>query len=175
MRYVGVGRRFLAFLIDWLLVGAVVAPFRPLDVIRQPGYYRFHVGAGGFLWPGLLSLAYFFMMEGLVGASLGKLVVGIRVVKEDGSKLDWSSAFIRTVARIVDAFPYFLPYLVGAISVWSSDPLRQRLGDRWANTVVVTAASLRPSTPPAPGPAASTGSAPAPPSPPLPAPPPARP
>lgn len=142
MRSVGVGRRFVALLVDGLLVGIVVAPFRPFDVVRSPGYYRFHVGAGGLFGPGLVWIAYFFVMEGLVGATLGKFVMGIRVVKEDGSRLDWSAALIRNVARIVDAFPYFLPYLVGAISVWSSDPLRQRLGDRWASTVVVTGASL---------------------------------
>ncbi len=45
------------------------------------------------------------------------------------------------MARIVDAFPYVFPYLVGAISVWAS-PNQQRLGDRWANTVVVTKESI---------------------------------
>jgi hypothetical protein len=43
----------------------------------------------------------------------------------------------------VDAFPYVLPYLVGAIAVWAS-PTQQRLGDRWANSVVVTKESMLP-------------------------------
>src|SRR5712691_12035704 len=120
-----------------------MAPFRPIgEIVHRPGYYRFHVGGGHLLWPGLVSIAYFFVMEGFAGATLGKFVVGIRVVKEDGSKLDWSSAFIRNIARFVDAFPYFLPYLVGAISVWTSTQTRQRLGDRWAHSVVVTKPSL---------------------------------
>ena len=64
-------------------------------------------------------------------------------MNEDGTKLGWRAAVVRNVARIVDAFPYVFPYLVGAISVWAS-PNQQRLGDRWANTVVVTKESMLP-------------------------------
>ena len=60
------------------------------------------------------------------------------------------------MARIVDAFPYVFPYLVGAISVWAS-PNQQRLGDRWANTVVVTKESIALPSGGVPGPAAAGG------------------
>jgi hypothetical protein len=46
------------------------------------------------------------------------------------------AAAVRNLARAVDAFPYVIPYLVGAIAVRSSDT-KQRLGDRWAKTVVI--------------------------------------
>lgn len=122
--YVGVGMRFLAYLIDGLIVGAVSGllfiPFRD-----APGAW------GGSI--GLLSILYFIVMEATQGATLGKMALGLRVVKTDGSPISWSESIIRNILRIVDGL---FAYLVGAILIWSS-PLRQRLGDRAAHTVVV--------------------------------------
>ena len=136
MRYVGVGRRFAAVLIDGVMLAIMSGPFAEFD--RGPGYFRISLTGGRLLVPGLIGLVYYFLLEGVAGATIGKFATGIRVVKEDGSKLDWSSAFIRNLARIVDAFPYFLPYLVGAIAVWVSKS-KQRLGDMAAHTIVVRA------------------------------------
>jgi uncharacterized RDD family membrane protein YckC len=135
MRYISVGRRFFALLIDAIVFGIASAPF--VQTTHRPGYYRFELTGGRAVVPFLLWLAYFIVMEASLGATLGKLAMGIRVVKPDGSKLDWGSAFIRNLARLVDAFPYAIPYLVGAIAVWSDPTRRQRLGDRWAHSVVV--------------------------------------
>jgi uncharacterized RDD family membrane protein YckC len=144
MRYISVGRRFVALLIDGIVLAIVVAPF--VETTRRPGYLRIElVGARGVV-PIILWLAYFVAMEGTIGATLGKLAMGLRVVKPDGSKLDAGSALIRNVARFVDGFPYVIPYLVGAIAVWSDGATRQRLGDRWGHSVVVERASV-----PAPG------------------------
>jgi uncharacterized RDD family membrane protein YckC len=181
MQYVRVGRRFVAIFIDSLVIGAIVAPFTPvIDVVHRSGYYHFHIGGHHLFWPGLAAIVYFTLFEGITGATLGKFLLGIRVVNEDGSKVTWSNSIVRNVSRLVDEFPYFIPYLVGAIAVWNS-PTRQRLGDRWAHTVVVTHASLmargsvtypigarQPSPPAAPGPPVEG-------SPPLPPPPPAAP
>lgn len=144
MRYVGVGRRFVAIFIDSIVISALVSAFAPIvDVVHRPGYYRFHVGGNDLFWPGVAAIVYFMLLEGLTGATVGKLLLGIRVVNEDGSKLTWTGSIVRNVSRLVDEFPYVIPYLVGAIAVWSS-PTRQRLGDRWAHAVVVTKASLLP-------------------------------
>ena len=59
------------------------------------------------------QLAYFVLLEGLLGATLGKLVMGLRVVKLDGSPYSWPAALIRNVLRFVDGLPVF--YLVGLI------------------------------------------------------------
>jgi uncharacterized RDD family membrane protein YckC len=184
MRYVRVGRRFVAIFIDSLVIGAFTAPFVPLaDFVHRAGYVHVHVGGHHLFWPGLAAIVYFTVFEGLTGATLGKVVMGIRVVNEDGSKLTWSNSFVRNIARLIDAFPYFIPYLVGAIAVWNS-ATSQRLGDRWAKTVVVTKASMlaRGSVTYGPGAPGAWQSTPAPPqtppldgTPPLPPPPPARP
>jgi uncharacterized RDD family membrane protein YckC len=140
MTYVGVGRRFVAAFVDGVLLLIMSGPFA--EFRHGQGYLRIELQGRHLFWPSLIAIAYFVLLEGIAGGTIGKFATGIRVVNEDGTKLDWSGAVVRNVARIVDAFPYGLPYLVGAISVWAS-PTQQRLGDRWANTVVVTKESLR--------------------------------
>ncbi len=66
---------------------------------------------------------------------MGKMAVKIKVIREDGSKIDYADAIMRNVLRIIDGL---LAYFIGAILIWSSDE-KQRLGDRVAHTVVVKA------------------------------------
>jgi uncharacterized RDD family membrane protein YckC len=148
MTYVGVGRRFVAIFIDGVLLLVLSGPFA--DIQRGEGYLRIEWNGWRVFWPSLIAVAYYILLEGIAGATVGKFLTGIRVVNEDGTKLGWSGAIVRNVARVVDAFPYGLPYLVGAISVWVS-PVQQRLGDRWANSVVVTKESVRTTAPGVPG------------------------
>ena len=150
MTYVGVGRRFVAIFVDSVLLLIMSGPFA--EIRHGAGYWRIGWSGRHLFWPGLITIVYFVLLEGLAGATIGKFATGIRVVNEDGTKLDWPAAIVRNVARIVDAFPYVLPYLVGAISVWAS-PNQQRLGDRWANTVVVTKESIALPSGGVPGPA----------------------
>lgn len=124
MQYAGVGVRFLAILIDAIIVGAVSGLIGFL--------FRNSPGAGGGLI-GLVVIVYYIVMEATQGATLGKMALGLRVVKEDGSPISWSESVLRNILRIIDGL---FGYLVGAILVWTS-PLKQRLGDRVAHTVVI--------------------------------------
>jgi uncharacterized RDD family membrane protein YckC len=123
-QYVGVGLRFLALLIDAIIIG-VVAGLLSFIFRDAPGL------SGGLT--GLLALAYFIVMEATQGATLGKMALGLRVTKMDGSPISWSESVIRNLLRIIDGL---FAYLVGAILIWTS-PLKQRLGDRVAHTVVI--------------------------------------
>lgn len=78
-------------------------------------------------------LAYYIILEGTKGATLGKMICGIHVVHEDGTPCDIPSAIIRNLLRLVDGL---FGYLVGAIIIWNFDK-KQRLGDIVAKTVVV--------------------------------------
>ena len=84
----------------------------------------------------IVALGYFFLTELYLGASLGKLALGQRVVTVERTKPTPKQLAIRTVYRLVDGFPYFLPNLLGFLKLSNSD-LRQRLGDRAANTIVI--------------------------------------
>jgi uncharacterized RDD family membrane protein YckC len=134
MTYIGVGRRFVAWLIDGFITGLAWVAF--VETESADGVYSFRWEGMDFVIPLLITLAYFVILEGAFGATLGKLVLGIRVRRPDGSRIRFGAALIRNLARVVDAFPYLIPYLVGGIAVIRSET-KQRFGDRWGRTVVV--------------------------------------
>ena len=87
-------------------------------------------------WPWLIGLwlAYYIVPESLFGASLGKMLLGLCVVRVDGRPLTVGAIVLRNLLRIVDALPAF--YLIGGLAVLVTGH-SQRLGDRWAGTTVV--------------------------------------
>jgi uncharacterized RDD family membrane protein YckC len=136
MEYAGVALRFVAVLIDGLvllvplLVVALV--FGDRYSTTENGTHTVGVTAGGW-WPLLVIFAYYVVSETFTGKTVGKRAVGLRVVDVSGDPIGLGQALLRNALRIVDAFLF---YLVAAISVWTSSE-RQRIGDRVANTVVV--------------------------------------
>lgn len=68
------------------------------------------------------------------GRTLGKRVMRIRVVREDGSRVGVLESVIRNVVRIVDLMPG--TYGFGIVAIWVS-PRARRLGDMAAGTVVI--------------------------------------
>jgi uncharacterized RDD family membrane protein YckC len=136
----GVALRFVAILLD-----AVIVLF-PLSIFvgllagggygeRGSGYATVGVNvAGTAIWAWLgFALSYYVLCEAMTGMTLGKRMVGIRVVHEDGDFVGFGAAVIRNVLRVVDGLFF---YLVGAIFALTS-PRGQRLGDRAAHTLVV--------------------------------------
>lgn len=84
-------------------------------------------------------LAYYVGAEAAWGSTVGKRLLGIRVVDENGCRVDLGAALVRNVVRVVDfLFFYLIGFLVAAAS-----PRRQRLGDQLAGTVVVRAGRAR--------------------------------
>lgn len=76
--------------------------------------------------------------EGAYGQTVGKMAVKIKVVQEDGTKIDYAGAAVRNILRVIDAIQFFIPYLLGAILIWTSGR-KQRVGDRAVSTAVVKA------------------------------------
>ena len=77
---------------------------------------------------------YFVLLEGLAGATVGKWLLGLRVVRIDGSRPGLWKGALRNVLRLVDSLPTL--YILGAILILSSAE-RARLGDRIAGTRVI--------------------------------------
>ncbi len=86
------------------------------------------------VWAGVHFL-YHFLMEGLLGWTLGKKVIGLRVAQADGSPLTWTGALVRNLLRPIDA-EYPLGVFLGT-AVLALTPRRQRLGDLAARTLVL--------------------------------------
>ena len=89
-----------------------------------------------------LALSYYVVMEKVWAATLGKMIMGLTVVKVGGAQYGWIPMLIRNIFRIIDALPIF--YLVGFIFV-AVTPKNQRLGDLAAGTLVVRTPLLEPS------------------------------
>ena len=92
-------------------------------------------------YPGRESLVFlalfvvFCLVQGVLGGSLGKLSMGLRIVKPDGSQAGIGASFIRTIMWIVDAITCGIP-LVGLVTMLSTKGHR-RVGDMAASTFVV--------------------------------------
>lgn len=136
----GVSLRFVAVLIDTFLV---LFPLSLLVGLLSGGGYAVsgdgyaNAGttvSGNALWLLLgLCLAYYVLFEAMTGATLGKHMVGIRVVGENGRHPSLGAAIGRNLLRLIDGLFF---YLVGGLFALTS-PHGQRLGDRAANTFVI--------------------------------------
>jgi uncharacterized RDD family membrane protein YckC/ribosomal protein L40E len=138
--YEGVSIRFVAILIDTIVIGAIssilTVPFFAFSLTRLATRAVFFgpAVATRALVVLIIYFLYYTLLEGHYGQTVGKMAVKIRVVKEtDNSPIDYGEAAVRTVLRVIDGLFF---YLIGAILVWSSEK-KQRLGDRVAQTVVV--------------------------------------
>lgn len=136
----GVPSRAVARVID-LLVASVAASL----TVSLLG--PLIVGAGddavivlGLLFGVIVLFAYPITLETWTGRTVGKQLLGLRVVTEEGGPVRFRHAAIRAALQFVD----LLLVPVGAVGVLSMLAGRrdQRLGDRLAGTVVVRSASL---------------------------------
>src|SRR5439155_10322840 len=68
------------------------------------------------------------------GRSLGKALVGLRVVRDGGFPISLRESLVRNLLRLVDVLPWY--YTVGLVSIVLSRD-GKRLGDLAAGTIVV--------------------------------------
>lgn len=141
-RYAGLWRRFLALLVDLLLFCVLFLPITRAVKgvwIMAPGDHRWVKGLFvtdplciAFL---IFMFLYFVLLEGLVGATLGKWALGLRVVCEDGGgKPGLARSALRNVLRLVDGLPAL--NIIGVVLILRSAE-RARFGDRIAGTRVI--------------------------------------
>jgi uncharacterized RDD family membrane protein YckC len=136
LRYVGVGRRLFALIIDGVILGVI-------EVALGYAFGGAHMADGNVsisltglpaVIIGLVPILYFVVLEAVMGGTLGKLLLGMHITKLDGSRIGLGSSIVRNLLRVIDILP--VAYILGAILIWTS-PSKQRLGDRVAHTVVV--------------------------------------
>jgi uncharacterized RDD family membrane protein YckC len=130
------GTRFVAWLIDIVIVGAIVWFLRVFLGAAWPGY----------LWPtglpgwfpfadfGASNVAYFLywmLSDGLYGQSFGKIIMRIKITRLDGGVPNMGQAAIESIGK---AFLLPIDVIVG----WFLYPSRrQRLFNYLSNTIVV--------------------------------------
>lgn len=136
----GLYSRFLAWLVDFAIVlfgaGALMAMLQRV-LSSLPGF----LSAAGFLVYFLLDWGYGIALEtAWSGQTVGKRILGLRVLQESGVRIGFYAAALRNLARAFDRLPVL--YLVGGAAALLSGS-QQRLGDMLAGTVVVRDRRLR--------------------------------
>jgi uncharacterized RDD family membrane protein YckC len=136
------GIRIVAGIIDAILLGVLFvimsALFGDSDASSDDDGNGFSVSLSGlpFIIFLVLSFGYYFVLEAYnQGQTLGKKLMGIRVVPVEGV-LTPGKVAIRTILRIVDGLPFL--YIVGLIAIFASQR-KQRIGDMAGGTLVVKA------------------------------------
>jgi uncharacterized RDD family membrane protein YckC len=103
-----IGRRLVALLIDWLLCSVIALAF-------------FHSR----LWTLPIFAAETYLLTALTGFTVGKRLLGIRVVRIDGRPVGFVWALVRTVL------------LLAVVPALITDHDLRGLHDRAANTIVI--------------------------------------
>lgn len=132
------GQRVGALLLDTLIVMLplyVVAALLFGESRAEAGQVSFSLTGWPFVLTTLVALGYFFALELVAGQTLGKKIVGIRVVSDKHRELTAGQVLVRTLLRIVDGFAF---YAVGFVAALISDK-NQRLGDMAGSTRVAKA------------------------------------
>lgn len=150
--YAGFFRRYFATLIDLFLITFIntfiIAGFTVLStfIIGGEGLMRgrslSETQAGmislaqlpGFIICQLINTLYYVLMIGKRGQTLGKMALGIKVIKTDGNtRVGYLSAFLREIiGKIVSAMIFGLGYLW---MLWDSK--KQTWHDKIAKTIVI--------------------------------------
>lgn len=130
LRPAGLVPRALAFALDLLFRGALLVVLGlGLKLLGQ-----FGLGTGALL---LFLVQWWYMVLFEVfnqGRTPGKRWLGLKVVHDDGTPVDWASSLTRNLLRFVDILPF--GYFLGALCcLWN--PSFKRLGDLASGTLVI--------------------------------------
>lgn len=139
------GRRIIATLLDTSILVAIGVI--TVTAIGLPIQSSGSVNFSDFGWLAsqivflVIFIIYFSTLEWLTGQTIGKKIVGIRVIGQvDRGNPSFISALARNVLRYVDYIPYLFP-IIGVVLILATKK-RQRLGDLVAKTYVVRSPNL---------------------------------
>jgi len=137
----GIGSRFIALLVDYLIWGTGLVVVVILASLLLPALHTFsRISAQ---WAEaivifivfLFNWGYFTLFEAFWnGRTPGKRVAKIRVIQRSGRSIGLVEPMARNLVRYVDQLPFF--YAVGVIAMFVTRQ-HQRLGDLAAGTLVV--------------------------------------
>lgn len=128
-------KRVFAYLIDFGLLLAITSAIEVIpELLQYAQFQQFLAGGVGsivFITIGLLWL-YSTLLEGFNGQSLGKRIIGLKVVRTDGKKMSYDHAAVRNFGKVLPLLPFDL--LVG----WRiKNPAFMRYFDKFAGTTVI--------------------------------------
>lgn len=134
-KFAGFWTRFWAYLIDLIIVssisGILIKPlFRIVDFpISNPGFLLFSPYKVVLL---MLFLTYFAVMTKVFSQTVGKMILGIKVIRTDNSNLTWGNILFREVIGRFISKLLTIPYLLVIFM-----PKKEALHDLFADTYVI--------------------------------------
>jgi len=137
-RFARLGDRFIAFVLDIALLFGLFAIVDAWVIMRWGTFdaSELQLSAASLVIAITLNATMLFLygwlLEAACGATLGKILVGIRVVRT-AQRGALAACAVRNVLRIVDGLGF---YLVGT-AVAACSEVRQRIGDLCAHTAVI--------------------------------------
>ncbi len=141
LHYRGVLMRMLAQMIDtfpmlliYFMLGSLMANITGTGQIEGGFEFEGRNALVLLILSTVSGILYFSILEAYwSGQTLGKKLTRMQVTDLNGNQIGFKQALLRNVWRLIDGLFF---YLVAAIFVLRS-PLKQRLGDRMAGTVVI--------------------------------------
>jgi uncharacterized RDD family membrane protein YckC len=152
--YAGFWKRFLAFIIDAIIIGCVrwilITPILvsmgigvaseirnldsddPASALPILGTIMAMAGVSALISSVIWILYYSFMEASKFQGSVGKLALGIIVTDASGNKLDFSKAFVRNICKIISSMILGIGYIMAGFT-----EKKQALHDMIASTLVV--------------------------------------
>ena len=125
-------RRALAFLIDFFMMLAITILItlpNTLSLFTAPGAFRLDINIIVFLTA--LLWGYSTLLEGFAGQTLGKRIVGLKVVRIDGKRLFYDHAAVRNFGKA-----FLLPFDL-LIGLRLKDKRFVRYFDKFTGTTVI--------------------------------------
>lgn len=136
-RIVGIWIDFLVIPLIFFVLSLCLFPLIQLGVIAFKTEKTAETFAG--FWASINFLALFIInfifIPGKYGVSLGKMIMGSRIVRDDYSSINYKIALIRSLSLIVFLYPPFT-FFTGYLTA-NFDSKRQSLHDKIAKTYVV--------------------------------------
>jgi len=122
-------RRGIAFLLDFIFLSLFFFPATYLysgKWVMGPEEHLWGISDPICIVFLFVIFAYFILMEAYAGRTVGKLLLGLKVVDGMGNKIGFLKSVVRNLLRLVDGLPAFNLY-------WGSPSLLSRLRGRdWA-------------------------------------------
>jgi uncharacterized RDD family membrane protein YckC len=129
--YGGFWIRFLAVLIDMLIIGFVFGfPLRFVGTDSEVVGIIVGIVAGVIYFAAYIT--YFILMTGWRGQTLGKMALRLKVVNADMTPVDYGTAAIREFSKLLSALILYIGYIMAGF-----DSEKRALHDRIAKTRVI--------------------------------------
>lgn len=139
----GIGSRAAAFILDQLILTVVNIILFIIFLLVTKGMKSWGIFHNSESLPLAITIILYFIINGGYffafeffsgGKTIGKKVLGIRVIQENGHSLTLLSSFIRNLLRLIDSLP--VSYFLGFIMMFFH-PKHKRIGDLVAGSIVV--------------------------------------